>query len=1137
MISKISKFNIQKISVFIFVLVFLFVSCQVLPSILIASFTYSPTSPIADQAVQFTDTSTGGPTSWLWDFGDGITSTAQNPIHTYTAAASYTVTLNIANSSSSKSTILTITIIPDESGYYIDTNNLEASDSNPGTSALPWKTISKANQTLVAGDTVYIKAGTYTTIAPLNSGTASNRITYSNYGSDIVTVQNASYGIQLDGKSYITVRGINFYNLDKFMYLENSANHNIIAYCNFDQGRNVGWSGSEITGSSSFNWVHHCRFSKYGYYTDDDIGSILDIGDEESKTDLTSHNLIENNTMFHGGHHVLGVYGMYNVIRNNYFHNEPWSMGTSDSDRGAIMYGNRNLSLAGYPENSGRNLFEGNQIGYASDPSDSVGASGMAMNTGYNIARFNRFYHNDRAGLSLSLTRNYYSDIVYNKVYSNTFFHNGINTEDPTDHMNSGIGFGIYSGTHIIKYNVFKNNLLYTHRVPFGTYRVDLEDQVFAGNWDGDAQGDPGFVNAAMTLGDPMDANYPDLNLSANSPCIDSGSSLTTITSASGSGTTFTVSDAGYFMDGWGISGVNGDDIQIVGTSQKARITEVDYTTNSITVNTSLSWTQNQGIALVYLGSAPDIGAHEYVSPQIPRAISAKPSTIKLNRTHLIFTSTTGGTKPQGQTILVDNSGGGILNWTTMGTGSPSFLQLNPSQGTRNGVIQVEVNTEGLSPGTYDEIVVVSAPNTSNSPVSVHVTLRIVAAEKSVGPFGWFETPKDGALVYGAVPVTGWALDDVEVVRIEIKRSMHVQDAPSAIGLDGLVYVGDALFVEGARPDIEQLYESYPLSSRAGWGCMILTNCLPNQGNGSFVLYSFAYDREGNRVLLGQKTIQSDNAKSDIPFGGIDTPEQGGKVSGSAYMNIGWVLTPWPKIIPIDGAKILVWVDGISLGHPEYNNYKNDIATKFYEYVNSNGAEGYYYLDTTLLTNGLHTIAWSVRDSAGVSANIGPRFFNIINSIGTQGEMSAPKIEKSTHYDLHSIMKQPLNFQTVLVKKGYKVDSDPELLMPDDSGMFHIKIVEADRMEIDMGKGSNYWGFLLVGEELRQLPIGSTLNARTGRLSWMPGPGFLGTYDLVFIKEDGFGITRRIPIRVTIKPKFERNYFVTDGRSLTPDSA
>ncbi len=63
----------------------------------VANFTTDATSGTVPLAVQFTDTSTGNPSSWLWTFGDGATSTEQNPIHTYTAAGTYTVNLTVAN--------------------------------------------------------------------------------------------------------------------------------------------------------------------------------------------------------------------------------------------------------------------------------------------------------------------------------------------------------------------------------------------------------------------------------------------------------------------------------------------------------------------------------------------------------------------------------------------------------------------------------------------------------------------------------------------------------------------------------------------------------------------------------------------------------------------------------------------------------------------------------------------------------------------------------------------------------------------------------------------------------------------------------------------------------------------------------
>jgi PKD repeat protein len=63
----------------------------------VASFSASPTSGPAPLVVHFTDTSTNSPTSWSWDFGDGATSTQQNPTHTYYIGNTYSVTLRVSN--------------------------------------------------------------------------------------------------------------------------------------------------------------------------------------------------------------------------------------------------------------------------------------------------------------------------------------------------------------------------------------------------------------------------------------------------------------------------------------------------------------------------------------------------------------------------------------------------------------------------------------------------------------------------------------------------------------------------------------------------------------------------------------------------------------------------------------------------------------------------------------------------------------------------------------------------------------------------------------------------------------------------------------------------------------------------------
>ncbi len=71
----------------------------------VAGFTSNITSGDVPLTVQFTDTSTGRPTSWLWDFGDKNTSTDQNPKHTYTKEGNYTLSLTVNNTVGSNTVI------------------------------------------------------------------------------------------------------------------------------------------------------------------------------------------------------------------------------------------------------------------------------------------------------------------------------------------------------------------------------------------------------------------------------------------------------------------------------------------------------------------------------------------------------------------------------------------------------------------------------------------------------------------------------------------------------------------------------------------------------------------------------------------------------------------------------------------------------------------------------------------------------------------------------------------------------------------------------------------------------------------------------------------------------------------------
>jgi PKD repeat protein len=69
-----------------------------------ASFTGFHPVNSQEMTVQFIDRSSGPPTSWSWDFGDGGTSNLQNPVHTYSNPGTYIVTLTVSNSAGSSET-------------------------------------------------------------------------------------------------------------------------------------------------------------------------------------------------------------------------------------------------------------------------------------------------------------------------------------------------------------------------------------------------------------------------------------------------------------------------------------------------------------------------------------------------------------------------------------------------------------------------------------------------------------------------------------------------------------------------------------------------------------------------------------------------------------------------------------------------------------------------------------------------------------------------------------------------------------------------------------------------------------------------------------------------------------------------
>jgi PKD repeat protein len=138
-----------------------------------ADFTANRTEGTAPLTVQFTDTSTNSPTSWDWNFGDGNSSTEQNPVHVFSINGTYNVTLvatNAGGSSDVKAMNITVNrvLIPPVANFTANrtegtaplTVQFTDTSTNSPTSR-DWNFGDGANSTDANPVHVYATAGTY----------------------------------------------------------------------------------------------------------------------------------------------------------------------------------------------------------------------------------------------------------------------------------------------------------------------------------------------------------------------------------------------------------------------------------------------------------------------------------------------------------------------------------------------------------------------------------------------------------------------------------------------------------------------------------------------------------------------------------------------------------------------------------------------------------------------------------------------------------------------------------------------------------------------------------------------------------------------------------------------------------------
>jgi hypothetical protein len=364
---------------------------------------------------------------------------------------------------------------------------------------------------------------------------------------------------------------------------------------------------------------------------------------------VSGYQTIENNTFYSGGHHNLETFTKYNIIRNNVFHHEgsmtapnpPCPYGPDTNGK----HGNRNIQIYdGYNEDGKFNLIEGNRFGHSGPPPDDDGGDGFTLTAPKNIVRYNAIFNSQNNGVFFKYGGSSYSN--NNRFYNNTIYKSG-RYHNETIYYWQGANFRFHgASTYSPEKNVIKNNIFYTfggssewhatHRDPdtYNTITNNFCTVARAGRCS--ANGNPLFVNTDVS--DPFSLTLPNLNLQSGSKAIDGGIYLTQTKGFGNNSTTLVVNDALYFQDGtWGsaLSNRQADWIAIRDVGNVGQIKSINYSTNTITLASPMTWGDRANIWLykrsdgtrVIYGSAPDFGAYEFNSgdyqglapPQNPR--------------------------------------------------------------------------------------------------------------------------------------------------------------------------------------------------------------------------------------------------------------------------------------------------------------------------------------------------------------------------------------------------------------------------------------------------------------------------------------------------------------------------------------
>jgi hypothetical protein len=216
-------------------------------------------------------------------------------------------------------------------------------DGNAGDAASPWQTLQKAANSVQAGDTVIVRAGSYAGFHLTRDGTAASRITFSAEAGATITQRNPTTpdGINLEGADYITIEGFTVIGMPR-AGIRSVTNHHVIIrnnHCdqNFKWGILTGFSddilieGNVTTRSTDEHGIYFSNSAdrpviRNNVSSGNRANGIHMNGDASLGGDgIISSALVEGNVLYDngvGGGSGINCDGVQNsIIRNNLIYN------------------------------------------------------------------------------------------------------------------------------------------------------------------------------------------------------------------------------------------------------------------------------------------------------------------------------------------------------------------------------------------------------------------------------------------------------------------------------------------------------------------------------------------------------------------------------------------------------------------------------------------------------------------------------------------------------------------------------------------------------------------------------------------------------------------------------------------------